>query len=448
MRSPENAQSLVQSLVEKARSRGATAADAALISSQSTHVEIRDGALEDVGRSEAEKIGLRFFIGQKLAAVAGSDFSANGLDQLVDRAAAMAREATEDEHAGLAPEEMLAKGAPADLALHDGSEPDAEALRARALAAERAMLAVPGVTKSSGASASTSGGLLAIATSHGFSGAFRSGGHGLSVTAIAGEGGAKERDYAWHNARHLEDLRAAEDIGREAGERTVARLNPGKIKAGTMPVIFDARIAVTLLNHVAAALSGSAVARRASFLQDKMGEQVFGETINITDDPLRPRGLRSHPFDGEGLPVRRMNIVENGMVKSWFAASAAARQLGISPTGHAVRGTTGSPGAGPSNFWIQPGKRSREELLAAFPRALLVTELIGQGVNGVTGDYSRGAAGFIVEGGEIGRPVSEITIASNLKTMFRTLEPGSDLELWRGTDSPSLLIPEMTVASA
>jgi PmbA protein len=321
-------------------------------------------------------------------------------------------------------------------------------LQARALAAEKAALAVRGVTNSSGGSASASASTFALATSAGFARGFRGTGYSCSAGVIAGTGDGMQRDSAWHSARYLEDLDPAEEIGRLAGTRAVARLNSTRPKPGRMPVLFDPRIASTLLGHFAGAISGSSVARKSSFLQDRLGSQVFADGVTIIDDPLRLRGLRSRPFDGEGLGVRRMELVSNGVLNGWMAESASARQLGIQPTGHAARGAGGAPGASPSNFYIAGGPRSRDELLAAFPEALLVTELIGQGVNGVTGDYSRGAAGFMVRGGAIAEPVAEITIASNLVEMFASLEPGSDLEFRRGVDAPTLLIPEMTVGAA
>jgi PmbA protein len=287
-----------------------------------------------------------------------------------------------------------------------------------------------------------------LAISCGFSGAYRASGHSCSASVVAGEGSGMQRDYAWHSARHAADLEHPADIGRRAGERTVARLNPVKIPAGRMPVLFEPRVATTLLGHFIGAITGSSVARKTSFLQTKLGQPVFAAGISIHDDPLRKRGLRSRAFDGEGLPVKPSALVEDGVLMTWLAESASARQLGIAPTGHAVRGVGGSPGAGPSNLYLAAGTASREQLLARFPRAILVTELIGQGVNGVTGDYSRGAAGFLIENGEIVGPVAEITIASNLIAMFASLEPGSDLVFRRGIDSPTILVPEMTVASA
>ena len=257
-----------------------------------------------------------------------------------------------------------------------------------------------------------------------------------------------QRDHAWHSARYLDDLDPAVEIGRKAGERAVARLNPKRPKPGKYPVLFDPRVSASLLSHFAGAITGSSIARKTSFLQDKLGQRVFGAGVTIIDDPLRQRGLRSRPFDGEGVSVSKRELIADGLLTGWIAESASARQLGIAPTGHAARGIGGAPGASPSNLFMEAGARSRDELLGAFSEALLVIELIGQGVNGVTGDYSRGAVGFMVHDGAIAEPVAEITIASNLIDMFSTLEPGSDLEFRRGIDAPTLLVPEMTVAAA
>jgi PmbA protein len=257
-----------------------------------------------------------------------------------------------------------------------------------------------------------------------------------------------QRDHAWHSSRHLEDLDPAPEIGRKAGTRAVARLNPTRPKPGRYPVLFDPRVSSTLLGHFSGAITGSSIARKTSFLKDKLGEAVFASAVTIIDDPLRLRGLRSRPFDAEGVRVSRQELVLRGVLKQWIAESASARQLGMEPTGHAARGVGGAPGASPSNLYMEAGRRSRDELLGAYPEALLVIELIGQGVNPVTGDYSRGAVGFMVRNGEIAEPVAEITIASNLIDMFGTLEPGSDLEFRRGIDAPTILIPEMTIGAA
>jgi PmbA protein len=444
----EQARAAAQALVERAVAAGADAADAMYVGERSSSVQVRLGQLEQVNRSEGEEIGLRLFLGQRSATVASSDLAEDALAALVERAAAMAAEAPEDPYAGLAPAQLLHSGELPLLDADDGRDPDPAALRASALTAEQAALGVPGVTNSSGGSASASASSVALATSAGFAGAYRATGYSCSAGVIAGEGAGMQRDHAWHSARHIDDVDAAETLGRLAGERAVARLNPTRPKPGRMPVLFDPRVASTLLGHLSGAISGASVARKSSFLQDKLGAPVFAGGVSIVDDPLRLRGLRSRPFDGEGVRVGRVELVGDGILNSWIAESASARQLCIDPTGHASRGAGGAPGASPSNFYIAAGSQSREELLALFPEAVLVTELIGQGVNPVTGDYSRGAAGFMVRGGAIAEPVAEITVAANLIDMFATLIPGSDLEFRRGVDAPTLLIPEMTVGAA
>ena len=448
MLSPDAARDKAAALVELACRKGADAADAVYGGDRSQGVSVRLGALEDVHRSEGEQIGLRVFVGRRNATVASSDLSQDALEILVERVLAMAKEAPEDEFAGLAPEELLFRGPVPDLDLDDGGDPDPAALRQRAQAAEDVARVVDGITNSGGAGASASASIFALATSHGFIGATRATGYSNSVSVVAGEGGTMQRDYAWHSARHLADLEAPEDIGARAAERAVARLNPVSVKPGVMPVLFDPRVATTLLGHFVAAISGSAIARQASFLLDALETQLFAPNITIHDDPYRRRGLRSRAFDGEGLPVQAMDLVRDGILTSWLAESASARQLGIRPTGHAVRGGSGAPMAGPANLHMAAGSRSREEMIAGIKQGILVTELIGQGVNGVTGDYSRGAAGFLISDGEVGPAVAEITIASNLKQMLARLEPATDLKFRRGIDCPTLLVPQMTVASA
>ncbi|MBW0007926.1 MAG: TldD/PmbA family protein [Sphingomonas sp.] len=448
MQSPDQAKIIAENLVERGIRAGATAADALYVGERSSGVQVRLGEIDSLSRSEGEQIGLRLFAGQRSATVASSDLSDEALSTLVERCRAMAREAPEDPFVGLAPSDLLHRGDLPALDSDDRHDPDPEELRARALEAEQVALAVEGVTNSSGSGASASATTVALATSGGFSGAYRSSAHGLSAVVIAGEGATMQRDYAAQSARHIADLDTPVEIGRSAGARAVARLNPTRPKPGKYPVIFDPRVSLTLLSHFAGAISGSAIASKTSFLQEKLGQAIFSQGVTIVDDPLRARGLRARPFDGEGVRVSRQELVSNGVLTTWIAESASARQLGIQPTGHAARGAAGAPGASPSNLYLAAGPHSREELLAAFPEAVLVIELIGQGVNAVTGDYSRGAVGFMVRGGEIAEPVSEITIASNLLDMFETLEPGSDLEFRRGIDAPTVLIPEMTVGAA
>src|SRR3954471_10141685 len=305
MLSPDKAKSIVESLVERGIRAGATAADALYAGNGSSRVPGRLGDLEDVSRSEGEEIGLRLLAGQRSATVASSDLSDEALAVLVERCLAMAKEAPEDPYAGLAPSEQLHRGDLPLLDVHDELEPEPAELRARAIEAETAALAVTGVTNSSGAGASASASIIALATSGGFSGAYRTTGHGCSAGVIAGEGGAMQRDHAWHSAHHLGDLEDAAGIGRRAGKRAVARLNPKRPKPGRYPVLFEPRAASSLIGHFASAISGSSVARKTSFLQDKLGQAVFAGAITIVDDPLRLRGLRSRPFDAEGVSVSR-----------------------------------------------------------------------------------------------------------------------------------------------
>jgi len=290
--------------------------------------------------------------------------------------------------------------------------------------------------------------MIALATSHGFAQAYSTSGYGNSASVIGGEGGSMQRDYAYHSARHWSDLEPASVIGKRAGERAVARLNPGKLSSGPMPIVFDPRVGSSLLGHLIGAITGSSVARRTSFLLDRLGERIFAGGITVRDDPLRPRGLRSRPFDGEGLPTAALDIIEDGVLTTWLMDSASARQLGLQPTGHATRGVGGPPGAGATNLFMQPGVSSPEDLMSDIKLGVYVTELIGQGVNGVTGDYSRGASGFAIRDGKLAEPVSEITIASNLKDMFLNLTPANDLEFRRAVDVPTLRVEGMTVAGA
>ncbi|MDQ3471860.1 MAG: TldD/PmbA family protein, partial [Pseudomonadota bacterium] len=316
MLSIEESRQTVERLVARATAAGADAADALYAGERSSSVEVRLRELEQVGRSEGEELGVRVFVGSRSATVSSSDLSADALDALVERALAMAAQAPEDPYAGLAPPELLELAALADLDTVDPREPDPAELRQRALEAEQAALAVAGVTNSTGASAGASASTIALATSGGFAGAYQATGFSCSAGVVAGEGASMQRDHAWHSARHLAELDSAEDIGRAAGERAVARLNPVRPKSGRMPVVFDHRVAPSLLGHFAGAINGAAIARKSSFLQDKLGSQVFGEGVTIVDDPLRRRGLRSRPFDGEGARVATMEIVAGGILQT------------------------------------------------------------------------------------------------------------------------------------
>jgi PmbA protein len=435
-------------LIEAARKAGADAADALYVGEASLGINVRLGELEDVGRSEGEEMGLRVFVGQRSASVSSSDLSADALTGLVERAVAMAREAPEDPHAGLAPEEMLFRGELLPLESDDGADPSPAELKQRALISEEAARTISGVTNSEGASAGAGRSVVALATSTGFCRGYTSSHYSGAASVIAGEGVAMQRDYASHSVRHLADLDAPEEIGRLAGERAVRRLNPAKLPSGTMPIVFDPRVGGGLVGHLIGAMSGPAVARRTSFLLGREEEQLFGEAITIIDDPHRVRGLRSRPFDGEGVATRRRALVERGRLAGWLLNTASARQLGLQPNGHATRGIGGAPGVGATNVHLEPGAVSPAELIAEIAQGLYVTEMIGQGVNPVTGDYSRGASGFLIERGEITRPVAEITIAGNLLAMYRTLSAANDLEHRRAVNVPTLRVEGMTVAGA
>ena len=447
MLTPNQARDRAADIVRRAAAAGADAADAVFAADASLEVSVRLGQLEDVGRSESEELGLRVFVGRRSASVSTSDLSSAAMTALVERAVAMAREAPEDRWSGLAPQERLMHGAPPLLDLDDGAEVSPAELRAVALAAEEAARAVTGVSNSEGGGAGASRSVWALATSHGFAGAYAATGHSVSASVLAGTGeGGMVRDYAHHSARRRQHLEAPEEIGRRAGDRAVARANPGRVDSGPMPVVFDPRVGASLLGHLAGAISGQAITRKTSFLLDALGTRVFAPGIHIRDDPHRPHGLRSRPFDGEGLPVSPMAVIDDGMLEAWLLDSASARQLGLEPTGHAARGVGGSPGVTTSNMFLAAGALPVSTLIADIGSGIYVTELIGQGVNGVTGDYSRGAAGFRIEGGEIAGPVAEFTIAGNLKDMFLNLTPANDLEFRYGTNVPTCRVDGMTVA--
>jgi PmbA protein len=435
---------LAERLVAAARRAGADAADAVAVRSMSLSVEVRHGEVEASERAEGDDVGLRVLVGRRQAVVSTNDVK-DDVDQLAQRAVAMARVAPEDRFAGLADPGQLARDIP-DLDLLDPELPAVTVLEERAKRAEAAGLAVKGVTKSEGASASAGIGGMVLATSHGFRGAYLSSHQGFSMVAIAGDGTAMERDYDFTSALHASDLDAAEEIGRSAGERAVARINPRKVATKRVPVVFDRRVAGGLIGHLAGAINGSTVARKTSFLRDKLGERLFAPGIRIVDDPLRRRGLRSRPFDGEGVAGHRLDLVEDGVLKTWLLDCATARELDLATTGHAQRGVSSAPSPGASNLHLEAGRQTPQELIADITEGFYVTELIGMGVNQVTGDYSRGATGFWIENGQRTYAVSEVTIAGNLTDMFRALTPADDLEFRFGTNAPTLRVEGLTVA--
>ena len=442
----ETALARCQDLVALAGKMGADAADAVARANASESVSMRLGHLEEVERSESEEIGLRVFVGKRSASINTSDFGEDGLRALAERAVQMAGHAPEDRHAGLAPQEALFTGELPELELDDPDQPSPEYLREAALRAEDAARAVAGITNSNGGSASASRAVVALATSTGFGRSYAGSGFSLSASVIAGEAGGLQTDYASRSARFRADLPSPEMVGSEAGRRAVARLNPESMPSRKMPVVFEPRIAGGLVGHLLGAMSGPAIARKASFLLGHEEDELFDPSIRIVEEPLRRRGPRSRPFDGEGLACTDRTLVENGRIFGWLTNVASADQLGIGLTGHASRSGGGSPGVSASNVHMERGRVSPEALMEDIEDGLYVTSLFGQGVNTVTGDYSRGATGFRIRKGEIAEPVAEITIAGSLLDMFRALTPADDLEMTRSINVPTLRIDGMTVA--
>jgi PmbA protein len=435
---------LAERLVAAARRAGADAADALALRSVSLAVEVREGAVEESERSEGDDVGLRAFVGRRQAVVSTNDIKANAAD-LAERAVAMARVAPDDPFAGLADREQLARDVP-DLDLLDPNLPTIAELEERARHAETAALAVKGVTTSGGASASAGIGGMVLVTSHGFTGAYLSSGQSVSMSAIAGAGTAMEQDYDYSSTVHGADLESPQKVGRSAGERAVERLNPRKVQSKRVPVVFDRRIAGSLIGHFANAINGSAITRKTSFLKEKLGQRLFRPGIRVIDDPRRLRGLRSRPFDAEGVSTRQLAVVEDGVLASWLLDCATARELGLRTTGHAQRGVSSTPAPGPSNLHLAAGNETPDALIADIAEGFYVTDLIGVGVNYVTGDYSRGAGGFWIENGKRSYPVSEVTIAGNLIDMFQALVPANDLQFRFGTNAPTVRVEGLTVA--
>jgi PmbA protein len=435
---------LAQRLVEAARRAGADAADAVAVRGVSQGVEVRDGRVEESERSEGDDVGLRVLVGRRQAVVSTNDVGGDGVARLAERAVAMARVAPEDKYVGLADASLLAREFP-DLDLLDPGVPTTAELERRALEAEAAAVAVKGVTKSGGASASTGIGGMVLVTSTGFHGSYLRSSQGISVTAISGEGTAMERDYDFTSAPHSADLASPESVGRTAGERTVARANPRKVETCKVPVVFDPRVSGSLVGHLVGAINGASIARKTSFLKDRLGQQLFAKDIRIIDDPLRRRGLRSQPFDAEGVKVKELAIIDGGILTSWLLDCATARELGMVTTGHAHRGVSSSPSPGAYNLHLEAGEPSPAELISDIRQGFYVTDLIGSGVNGVTGDYSRGASGFWIENGKITYPVSEVTIAGHLLDIFKSLMPANDLEFRYGVNAPTLRIEGLTL---
>ena len=437
---------ILSDLVAAALKAGADAAEAVSAERAALSVGVRNGRLEDVEREESRDLGLRVFIGRRQAAVSASDLSDATRARLVERAVAMARLAPEDPYAGLAPQDRLARGPLPDLDLYDSSEPSAAELEAAAAEAESAALAVPGVARSEGGHASASSSRWRLVTSHGFDGAYHGSAFSLGVGVIAEKDGGMERGGEHRAARHRSDLPSAGDIGAEAGRRAVARTGPRKIASTTAPVIFENRLAMQVLSPLIGAISGPSVARGVSFLKDRLGQAVLPKGVSLVDDPFRPRGLGSTPFDDEGVEVTRQSIIDDGVLTTWLLNSAAAAQLGMGSTGHASRGLAGPPGVSTHSLTLEPGERDLAGLMADAGAGLLVTAMFGPSLNANTGDWSAGVSGFWFENGQVTWPVSEVTVAGKLTDLYARIVRGSDLEIRGANNSPSLLFDAVAIA--
>ena len=437
----------LEKLLSRAKHYGASSADAIATHGRSSAIVVRGGELEDVDNSEGRDIGLRVIIGQRQACVSSSDISDMSIDQLAERAVAMAKLAPEDPYCGLADESQLTTHN-VDLQLYDDTPMTPAQLKARALEVEASALAVKGVQQAEGANASHATSAIYFLTSHGFSQGWKSSRHGLSVSAIAEAGGAMERDYDYDGARWLEDLKTPEEIGRNAGQRTVARLGSQQMSSGAMPVIFDQRVSGSLVSAMIGSITGTSIARGVSFLKDKMGESLFSSNIQIIDDPLMVRGHGSRPYDGEGIAPVTRHLIKDGALQTWLLNCSSARQLGLETTGHATRGIGSPPAVAATNSYMENGNKTPAQLMADMGEGLFITEMFGPSLNANTGDYSVGVAGFKIENGQKAYPVSEITIAGNLLEMYKTLIAANDLIFDAATVAPTILTQGLTIAGS
>ncbi|QDH17564.1 TldD/PmbA family protein [Swingsia samuiensis] len=436
----------IETLLSAARRHGADHADAIFTHSESESAMVRQGAPEGIERSESVAIGLRVFRGQRIASVSTSVLNSAEFDKLAEQACAMALVVPEDQFAGLAPDAMIGSFDASGLDLQDHTTPSMDQLIQKARTTEEISLSFPDITNSGGASSGYSRTTIALGTSAGFLGHYTRTGYSTGVSVLAGTGNAMQRDYAYHSAVHFEDLETPEIIGKRAAERTLARFNPSRPKTGTYSVIYDPRVSSSLLGHLAGAINGAAIARGTSFLKDALNTQILPSNLTILDDPRRIRGLASRPFDAEGCSVEALEFVKNGVLQNWLLDTRSARQLGVKSNHRASRGVTSPPSPSVTNLSLSPGTLSIEELRCDIKEGILITEMMGSSINMLTGDYSRGAAGFMIRNGEIAEPIAEFTIAGNLKDMFSRMIPANDLLFRSSVNAPSIRIDNMSIA--
>ncbi len=440
-----NKLNLLSDLIDKALKYGATDVDAIIINSTSLSTEVRLSKLVDIERSENMAVALRVLIDGKQAIVSTADLSTQSLNSALKRVIAMAKVTPSNPHLSLASKEQMAHKF-VELNLYDADEPSAESLIEKARITEDFALADKEITNSDGASASYHAGKIYFATSKGFQHSYKTSSSSLSLSVLAGLNENMQTDYAYSIARFAQDLKSPEEIGLEAARRVISKLNPRKLVTCEMPVIFDQRVAKGLISALAGAVNGTLISRGTSFLIDHLGQEIFNDQINIIDDPFIIKGLGSRPFDGEAISGTKLNIVEKGILKTYLLDLQTASKLEMKTTGHATRSLASAPSPGTSNLYLEPGKISQEDMIKSIKKGLLITEVFGHGANIVTGDYSQGVSGFYIENGEITYPVSEITIASNLKYMFKHMTPANDLKFESSVNSPSIFIEKMTVA--
>jgi len=444
-----NDKDVMNILIDTALSNGATAADCVLSRSRGLSLTRRLGKDETIERYEDFDTGLRVFVGNKIASVSTNDNSEAAIRDVAKRAVDMAKIAPQDDFSLIASQETL-NDFPIQNSIsvdsYDEVEPNIDIIRDRAKEVEDSALSVKGITNSDGADASWGEGETLLMTSNGFFGSSKKSNHSVSVVVIAEKDGKMERDYDYSSKVFGKDLRNSNHIGIEAAKKTLARMGATKPLTGKYPVIFDPRVSRSIAGHFASAINGSAIARKTSFLKDMLNKQIANPAINIIDDPFLKRGLGSRLFDAEGLGSRKYTLIKDGVLEQWLLDLSSAKQLNLKPSGNAKRGISGPPSPGTSNFMISPGDVTPENLIKNVSEGFFVTDMIGSSVSMITGDYSRGASGFWIKNGELSIPITEATIAGNLKEMFMTLQPANDIDHSHSINSPTLLIEGMTIA--
>tara|TARA_B100000700_G_scaffold300095_1_gene367833 strand:- start:320 stop:1651 length:1332 start_codon:yes stop_codon:yes gene_type:complete len=440
-----NFESIADSIINKTISSGATGCDVVLAKGSGKSISCRLQKIEDIEESNDKTFGIRALIGNRQAFVSSSDIEEDKLNESISKVVEMAKLAPEDDTACLGDKNLFENNFD-DLNLYQAKETETDLLIDSVKECEEVALSTKGISNSEGAGASFSTGEFFLATSNGFRGGYRSSTNSISCSVLAGEGLSMERDYDYDVSRHLEDLQKPSVIGRSAAEKAIQRLNPKKIDSCKASVVFDKRISNDLLGYLASAIAGPAIARETSFLKDSLHKQIFSKEISIIDSPKIKKGLGSRPFDGEGIKTNEKELVSNGKLNMWILNTSTAKKLNLKTTGHASRSVGFPPGVGTSNLYMANGINSFDDMISSIKSGFYATELIGMGVNLITGDYSMGASGLWIENGEIAYPVNEITIASNLKEMFLNLSAANDLEFKYRTNAPTLRVDGMTLA--